>query len=74
MATYRNDPRVITLRHAAICHETGERLARGTEALWYPRGGRLYGLETEAYRQYLSDRHDMDMEDYMARSESARWS
>lgn len=68
MATYADDPRVITLRYPAVCRETGRKLRRGDTALWYPRSRAVYALETAAHRQYLADRHDMAMEDAMARA------
>lgn len=68
MPTYKNDPRVIRLKWATVCRETGERLPKGSEALWYPRGGHVYGLNTAAYRQYQADLHDMAWEDANVRS------
>lgn len=71
MARHSGDPRVIRLRYAAVCRESGERLDPTDEALWYPRTGAIFCLGSEAYRQYLADVHDMAWEDDYAQRTGA---
>lgn len=70
-----NPPRIITLRYAARCGETGRALARGGAAWWIPGTRTAYALDTETARRLQADadagqaggdRFDMAYEDACA--------
>lgn len=50
--SYKNDPRVITAKFASVCAETGEKIEKGTEMLYFPLMKKCYSLKSKEFVKF----------------------
>ncbi len=54
----KNDPRQITARFDSCCAETGRKIRKGDECVWYPLNKRIYHMDSstaEGFRRTTFD-------------------
>ncbi len=66
MARFSKDPMVIKAKFNSLCMETNKPIRKGQDMLYYPLSRNVYCLDSNAYRQFLADAHDMRMEDMLS--------
>ena len=66
MARFSRDPFIMTAKFHSLCMETNQPIRKGQDMLYYPLTKKVYCLDSNAYRQFVSDSHDMRMEDMLS--------
>lgn len=57
----KNDPRVITARFNSACAETGKKIAKGDQCVYYPMGKAVYSMDSKQAQEYREWKADLDM-------------
>ncbi|MCP4651110.1 MAG: hypothetical protein GY853_13675 [PVC group bacterium] len=59
----RDDPREIRARFNSVCAETGRAINKGDNCIYYPKGKKVFHIDSkqaEEYRGYMFDLHALD--------------
>lgn len=59
--TYKNDPRTITAKYDGVCKETGRKIRKGEECVYYPIGKALYCMESKQAEEFKRISFDNDV-------------
>lgn len=62
-ARYRNDPCVMFAKFRGKCPETKKTINKGDEIVYFPDTKTAYHIDSKTAKDFLSRKHDMDMED-----------
>lgn len=58
---YRDDPREITARFDSVCAETGKAIKKGDTCVYYPKGKKVYHVDSKQAEQFRSWSFDCNM-------------
>ncbi len=57
----RNDPRVLRSRFDTRCAESGKRIKKGDECIYYPTDRKVYHLDSEQATDFRNWKMDVDV-------------
>lgn len=57
----RDDPREITARFDSVCAESGKVIKAGEQCIYYPKGKRVYHIESAQAGQFFGWLEDLAM-------------
>lgn len=57
---YKNDPRIITCKFDSICAETGQKIKKGDQAVYYPSEKKIYAMDSKQAKEFQDWKFDID--------------
>ena len=56
----KNDPRIITARFDSACAETGKRIKKGEDCVYYPSERKVYSMDSKQAEEFRSWQFDLN--------------
>jgi hypothetical protein len=55
------DPRIISAMFDSVCAETGKKISKGTECIFYPTSKKVYCMDSKQATEFRTWKADLDL-------------